>query len=126
MVEVEHQSPDARLLIALTRLEGLAADVAEMRAGIAKLADAYSRLAVIEERQSSSTGALERAFGEIRELRTKVQALEQAQPGHTQTTAWVNRAIGLLIAAAIGATASTVLRPTREAAPVPQIEQPRR
>jgi hypothetical protein len=126
MVGVEQHSPDARLLIALTRLEGLAADVAEMRAGIAKLADAYSRLAVVEERQSSSTGALERAFTEIRELRGKVQALEQAQPSHAQTTAWVNKAIGLLIAAAVGATAATALRPTRGAEPVPQIEQPRR
>ena len=83
-------TPEARLLIALTRLEGLASDVSGMRAELTRLAEAYSRMAVIEERQSSSNGALERAFGEIRVLSGRIATLEQAQPIHTQTTAWVN------------------------------------
>ena len=51
------QHPDARLLVALTKLDALAADVSEMRAGLTRLADAYTRFAVVEERQSSSNGA---------------------------------------------------------------------
>jgi len=113
---------DARLLVALTKMDGLAVDMAEMRSSLSRLAEAYSRLAVIEERQSSSNGALERAFGEIKDLRQKVAALEQAQPVNTQTAAWVNKAIGLLIAAVIGATLTSVMRPAREPGPVPQIE----
>lgn len=115
-------TPEARLLIALTRLESLASDVSEMRAGLTRLAEAYSRLAVIEERQSSSNGALERAFGEIKTLSARIAALEQAQPIHTQTTAWVNKAIALLLAGVLGAGIASMIRPTREAAPVPQIE----
>ena len=117
------QHPDARLLVALTKLDALAADVSEMRAGLTRLADAYSRLAVVEERQSSSNGAIERAFAELRELRAKVSALEQAQPANAQTTAWVNKAIALVIAAVLGAAASSTLRPQRDPGPVPQIEQ---
>lgn len=117
------QPQDARLLVALTKLDGLAADVSEMRAGLTRLADAYSRLAVVEERQSSSNGAIERAFAELRELRTKVSTLEQAQPSNAQTTAWVNKAIALLIAAVLGAAVSSTLRPQREPGPTPQIEQ---
>ena len=115
-------TPEARLLIALTRLESLASDVSEMRAGLTRLAEAYSRLAVIEERQSSSNGALERAFGEIKALGSRIATIEQAQPIHTQTTAWVNKAIALLLAGVLGAGIASMIRPTREAAPVPQIE----
>lgn len=115
-------TPEARLLIALTRLESLASDVSGMRADLTRLAEAYSRMAVIEERQSSSNGALERAFGEIKTLSARIAALEQAQPIHTQTTAWVNKAIALLLAGVLGAGIASMIRPTREAAPVPQIE----
>lgn len=113
----------AQLAIALERLKAVSTDVAEMKSSMVQMAGAVTRLAVMEERLGSSREAQERAFGEISELKKQVKELQAAQPAQAQTTRWVNQAVGLLIAAVIGAGISGVIRSPRESAPTPQIEQ---
>ena len=113
----------AQLAIALERLKAVSTDVAEMKSSMVQMAGAVTRLAVMEERLGSSREALERAFREIVDLQTRIKVIESVQPGQAQTTRWVNQAVGLLIAAAIGAGISGVIRSPRESAPSPQIEQ---
>lgn len=106
----------AALAVALERLKTLSSDVSEMKSSMVQMAGAVTRLAVMEERLGSSRDALERAFREINDLQTRLKSVENSQPVQAQTTRWVNQVIGLLIAAAIGAVATSSLRP-RESAP---------
>jgi hypothetical protein len=113
----------SQLALALERLRAVSSDVAEMKSSMVQMAGAVTRLAVMEERLGSSREAQERAFSEIADLKGRIKQVEDAQPGQAQATKWVNQAIGLFIAAAIGAAASGVIRSPRESAPAPVIEQ---
>lgn len=116
---------DAQLAVAVARLASLADDMAEVKTTMKTLAAAVTKLAVIEERQTADRGALERAFAEIGKLDGRVKALEQAQPLQKQASDWVQKAVGLVLAAVIGAGISTVVRAPEPKAPPVQHEQQR-
>ena len=104
------------------RVEGLCADMSEMKHGIAKMADALTKLAIVEERQTQTILAQERAFKalerveerqrqhelqcrdldkEVRQLiadsnerlSIRVSELEKAEPMQAQTSKWVTAAV---------------------------------
>ena len=105
-----------------TKIEGLAQDMSEMKHGIAKMADALTKLAIVEERQTQTILAQERAFKalerveerqrqhelqcrdqdkEVRQLiadsnerlSIRVSELEKAEPMQAQTSKWVTAAV---------------------------------
>ena len=105
-----------------TKIEGLAQDMNEMKHGITKMADALTKLAIVEERQTQTILAQERAFKalerveerqrthelvckdqdkEVRQLiadsnerlSTRVAELEKAEPMQEQTGKWVMAAV---------------------------------
>ena len=105
-----------------TKIEGLAQDMSEMKHGIAKMADALTKLAIVEERQTQTILAQERAFKalerveerqrthelqcrdldkEVRQLiadsnehlSIRVAELEKAEPMQAQTSKWVTAAV---------------------------------
>lgn len=104
-------------------LQSLRDDVSDMKDALVRLADAYTKLAILEERQANSKSANERAFELIEKLTTRVHALEQQAPIHKQSSEWVNKAIGLLIAALIGAAVTANFGPRRDVAAPPVIER---
>jgi transcription initiation factor IIF auxiliary subunit len=100
------------------RVEGLCVDMSEMKHGIAKMADALTKLAIVEERQMQTILAQERAFKalerveerqrqhelqcrdqekDVRQLiadsnerlSIRVAELEKAEPMQAQTSKWV-------------------------------------
>lgn len=104
------------------RVEGLCADMNEMKHGIAKMADALTKLAIVEERQTQTILAQERAFKalerveerqrthelvckdqekEVRQLiadsnerlSIRVAELEKAEPMQAQTSKWVTAGV---------------------------------
>jgi len=104
------------------RVEGLCADMSEMKHGIAKMADALTKLAIVEERQTQTILAQERAFKalerveerqrqhelqcrdqdkEVRQiiadsnerLSIRVTELEKAEPMQAQTSKWVTAGV---------------------------------
>ena len=104
------------------RVEGLCADMSEMKHGIAKMADALTKLAIVEERQTQTILAQERAFKalerveerqrqheqqcrdqdkEVRQLiadsnerlAARVSELEKAEPMQAQTSKWVTAGV---------------------------------
>ncbi len=104
------------------RVEGLCVDIGEMKHGIAKMADALTKLAIVEERQTQTILAQERAFKalerveerqrqhelqcrdldkEVRQLiadsnerlSTRVAELEKAEPMQAQTSKWVTAGV---------------------------------
>ena len=102
-------SHEANLMRAMTRLdtrfEVLHQDVAEVKGAMHKLADAITKLAVIEERQSQVSSAVERAFSGIAAAQAQIASLEvrlatTLQAGSV-TSKWVDRAIvgGLALSA---------------------------
>ena len=96
--------------------------VTKMENSIDKLADAITKLAVVEERQTADRAALERAFTAIQKsdercadafqktvdklekIESRIDVLESAAPITAQTNQWVSKA--LWAAAAAFATTS--------------------
>ena len=105
-----------------TKIEGLAQDMSEMKHGITKMADALTKLAIVEERQTQTILAQERAFKalerveerqrthelvckdqdkEVRQLiadsnerlSARVSELEKAEPMQAQTSKWVTAGV---------------------------------
>ncbi|HOW46155.1 MAG TPA: hypothetical protein P5305_04055 [Rubrivivax sp.] len=111
-----------QLTAAITELRGLASDMAEVKSSMTRLADAVTRLAVMEERQITDRATLGRAFSDLEKLEARVKALEQAHPLQKQSSEWVIKGVGLILAAVLGAGMSGVLRPDK--APQAQIGKP--
>ena len=116
------RAEDKNVQVLSTKIEGLAQDMNEMKHGIAKMADALTKLAIVEERQTQTILAQERAFKalerveerqrthelvckdqdkEVRQLiadsnerlATRVAELEKAEPMQEQTGKWVMAAV---------------------------------
>ena len=116
------RAEDKNVQVLATKIEGLAQDMSEMKHGIAKMADALTKLAIVEERQTQTILAQERAFKalerveerqrthelvckdqdkEVRQLiadsnerlSTRVAELEKAEPMQEQTGKWVMAAV---------------------------------
>ena len=116
------RAEDKNVQVLATKIEGLAQDMNEMKHGIAKMADALTKLAIVEERQTQTILAQERAFKalerveerqrthelvckdqdkEVRQLiadsnerlSTRVAELEKAEPMQEQTGKWVMAAV---------------------------------
>ena len=113
---------DEKMQVLTTKIEGLSQDMNEMKHGIAKMADALTKLAIVDERQTQTILAQERAFNalervgerqrthelvckdqdkEVRQLiadsnerlSTRVAELEKAEPMQEQTGKWVMAAV---------------------------------
>ena len=116
------RAEDKNVQVLATKIEGLAQDMGEMKQGIAKMADALTKLAIVEERQTQTILAQERAFKalerveerqrqhelqcrdqdkEVRQLiadsnerlSTRVAELEKAEPMQAQTSKWVTAGV---------------------------------
>ena len=113
---------DGAVNVLAERIDGLCVDMNEMKQGIAKMADALTKLAIVEERQTQTILAQERAFKalerveerqrthelvckdqdkEVRQLiadsnerlATRVGELEKAEPMQAQTSKWVTAGV---------------------------------
>ena len=113
---------DGVIDVLVERVEGLCSDMGEMKIGIAKMADALTKLAIVEERQTQTILAQERAFKalerveerqrqhelqcrdqekEVRQLiadsnerlSIRVSELEKAEPMQAQTSKWVTAGV---------------------------------
>lgn len=95
------------------RMSVLHADIAEMKGAIKEVASALTKLALVEERQTHQSAALERAFKAVEVLADKMEKfdgrlvnLEKSEPAQTRTAEWVDRAVWAAAAAACAALAS--------------------
>ena len=116
------RNDDGVIDVLAERVEGLCSDMGEMKHGIAKMADALTKLAIIEERQTQTILAQERAFEALERveerqrqhelqlrdqekglrqliadsnerLSARVGELEKAEPMQEQTGKWVMAAV---------------------------------
>ena len=113
---------DGAVNVLAERIDGLCVDMNEMKHGIAKMVDALTKLAIVEERQTQTILAQERAFKalerveerqrthelvckdqdkEVRQLiadsnerlAARVGELEKAEPMQAQTSKWVTAGV---------------------------------
>lgn len=120
--QLNRRAEDKNMQVLATKIEGLAQDMSEMKHGIAKMADALTKLAIVEERQTQTILAQERAFKalerveerqrqhelqcrdqdkEVRQLiadsnerlSIRVSELEKAEPMQAQTSKWVTAGV---------------------------------
>ena len=115
--------PDTDLAVAIAKIDSITGDMAELKTTMRELATAVSRLAVIEERQTTTNDAIGRAFKDITALNTRVTSLEQAQPIQKQSSDFVQSAVKYIVAAVLGAILAGFLRmpPATPAATPPAI-----
>ena len=75
------------------RLDTLHEDVGEIKSALKELANATTKLILVEERQAQTAATLDRVVATLDKLTARVTDLELAQPAHTRTSIWVDRAI---------------------------------
>ena len=75
------------------KLDMLHSDVVDMKTSLNELSRAITKLALVEERQSQTADAMERAFRAIGKIEDRLSALELAAPKTKETNAWVDRFI---------------------------------
>lgn len=102
--------PEADLAVAISKIESLSDDMADIKTSMRELALAVSRLAVVEERQATTNEAMGRLFKAIEALDTRVKTLEQAQPLQQQSSDWVQAGIKYIVAAVLGAILAGFMR----------------
>jgi len=84
------------------KLDMLHSDVVDMKTSLNELSRAITKLALVEERQSQTADAMERAFKAIGKIEDRLSALELAAPKTKETNAWVDRFILALVMALAG------------------------
>ena len=102
--------PETDLAVAIAKIESISGDMVEIKQTMRELAAAVSRLAVIEERQSTTNDSITRAFKQISELSSRVTSLEQAQPIQKQSSDFVQTAVKYIVAAVLGAVVAGFVR----------------
>jgi len=97
---------DQNMAIVAARLKTFEDSFVEMKGDMRKMAEAVTKLAVVEERQASGAQAQERAFKAIAELKedlrtidTRISALELAGVNSKRTSAWIDKWVLAVLAA---------------------------
>lgn len=111
--------PETDLAVAITKIESISGDMAEIKQTMRELVTAVGRLAVIEERQASTNEAINRAFKDIGRLGERVANLEQSQPITKQTSALVQGAVKYILAVVLGAVIAGLIRSPSHPTPTP-------
>ncbi|CAB4130946.1 hypothetical protein UFOVP121_47 [uncultured Caudovirales phage] len=73
------------------KLEQLHSDVGEIKSALGKLSDAIIKLALIEERQTTASASLERAFKALERVEHRISVLEQSNVTSRRTNGWVDK-----------------------------------
>lgn len=94
------------LAVLNTRLGALHDDVGEMKTVLNRLTDAITKLALIEQQQAQTAGAIERAFKTIEKVEARLVAVELQMTNVTRTSSWVDKAVWAAGAAAVAFVAA--------------------
>ena len=84
-----------------SKLMSLHEDVSEIKGALKDLTSAITKLALIEERQSVTNAALERAFVAISRVEDRLSELERIAPMNNQSRIWVERFVIAIAGAAL-------------------------
>jgi regulator of replication initiation timing len=88
---------DQDVSVLAARLQSLHKDVGEIKSALGSLTEAITKLALIEERQTVTNNALERAFVALEKLEHRIGTLEKEAPLNNKSNIWVDRIIMLIV-----------------------------
>lgn len=71
----------------------LSGDIAELKSAVREVVKALELLARLEERQDNARSEVDRAFGDIRDLKARICAIEIAQSARKTTNDWIDKGI---------------------------------
>lgn len=74
-------------------IQAIRDDQREMRESLKQVAEAMTRLAVIEERVAHSQSSIARAFRGIEDHEERIDRLEKSEPEQRKIAKWVNHAV---------------------------------
>lgn len=96
----DRRAEDKYLAAVNLQFNQLRGDVSEIKTSMKDVAQALTKLALVEERQAQSSAAMERAFATISKVDTKVDAvvnrvtqLEKNELNQARIAQWVDRAV---------------------------------
>lgn len=115
-------TPDIAALHA--HMEHVREDIGEMKSTIAAVARAVTTLAAVEVKQTEQGNAIGRAFGEIADVRKRVEVLEVAQPVAKQTQGIVSKLVEYVLIAVLSAVLALVVVKPEQTKPAAAIAQP--
>jgi prefoldin subunit 5 len=95
------QATDATVTLLSSRIQALHADVGEIKAAMNTLSAAITKLALVEERQTVASQALERAFKTIERIEERLVNLERADAHNKRTNKYVDSMVWAAAAAAV-------------------------
>ena len=72
-----------------------------MRAAIERMSEAVTRLALVEERQTAASSAIDRLAQALEKLDERLRRLEVAEPMQAKAAEWVQSAVWAAAAAAV-------------------------
>jgi hypothetical protein len=81
------------------KLDLLHNDVNDMKGVLRDLTAAINRLAVVEERQTQISTAMDRAFTSLEKQENRIGALERAGMLSAKTSMWVDKALWAMVLA---------------------------
>ena len=112
MTEDQHLKTVAEAVNA-QKLDQIIDNVDDLKKAVGELTKSVNRLAIIEERQATTSDSLGRAFKELEKHDKRISTLELAQPIQRQSSDIVQKAVALILAAVIGASLSSVITSSR-------------
>jgi hypothetical protein len=87
------------------QLSALQENVTEIKTALLRLSDAVTKLALVEERQTQASLAIDRAFSAIERIEQRLSTVERDMSlGKNQQAAaslWIDRAVVFLVTAAL-------------------------
>jgi regulator of replication initiation timing len=101
---------DQDVSVLAARLQSLHKDVGEIKSALGSLTEAITKLALIEERQTVTNNALERAFVALEKLEHRIGTLEKEAPLNNKSNIWVDRIIMLIVGGFLVAAWETIKR----------------
>lgn len=72
-------------------------DVREIKQTLTKLSEAVTKLALVEERQTQQSRALERTFGSLERMEVRIASLERSAVSSLRAARWMDRAVIAMI-----------------------------
>jgi regulator of replication initiation timing len=99
---------DQDVSVLAARLQSLHKDVGEIKSALGSLTEAITKLALIEERQTVTNNALERAFVALEKLEHRIGTLEKEAPLNNKSNIWVDRIIMLIVGGFLVAAWETI------------------
>jgi hypothetical protein len=97
----ERRSPDVVVTELASKLQMLHGDVSEIKGALKELTVAINKLAIIEERQSTISMSVERAFQAIEKIEARLASIEKDAPNNHRIGAWVDRGVFAAIGLAV-------------------------